>query len=84
MLQEFDSQWSFCKLSIKIMGKFTLTFDFFYIGYYIDVLSPILESAVKDLDKKELCHSSNRLEGKSKCQFHKPLNTEDQNFLFTT
>ena len=51
--------------------------------WLLDVLSPILESTVKDLDKKELCHSSNRLEGKSKYQFHKPSNTKDQNFLYT-
>ena len=50
----------------------------------LDVLSPISESTVKDLDKKELCHSSNRLEGKSKYQFHKPSNSKDQNFLYTT
>ena len=44
--------------------------------WLLDVLSPISESTVKDLDKKELCDSSNRLEGKSKYQFHKPSNTK--------
>ena len=52
--------------------------------WLLDVLSPISESTVKDLDKKELCDSSNRLEGKSKYQFHKPSNTKDQDFLYTT